>query len=308
VTTPKETHEAFFLANLACDRLRKLAKSRNRKPFSLRVDFWGPHLPYFATQEFADMYNPAEIPEYGSFRDDLKTKPEIYRSEAGLGLNKDGKLIVPNPLPWSEWRKVLARNYAQTTLIDAAGGLILDALDALGLSENTIVVWTTDHGDALACHGGHTDKSSYMPEEMVRIPLAIRYPGRIPPGQVINRLVSNIDLAPTLLNAAGTAFEDKIDGMSLLPLCMGENDSWREDLLCETHGHYEYHVGRLVVTDRYKYVANKGQMDECYDLREDPFELNNLIDDPDYADTLSDLRARLARWQRETNDKETVLK
>ena len=307
VTTPKETHEAFFLANLACDKLRELAKSRNKKPFSLRVDFWGPHLPYFVTQEFADMYDPAEIPEYGNFRDDLRTKPEIYRSEAGLGLNKDGKLIVPNPLPWSEWQKVLARNYAHTTMIDGAGGMVLDTLDELGLSKNTIVVWTTDHGDAVACHGGHTDKSSYMPEEMVRIPLAIRYPGRIPPGQVMDRLVSNIDIAPTLLDAAGTAFEDKIDGKSLLPLSTSESDSWREDLMCETHGHYEYHVGRLLVTDRYKYVANKGQMDELYDLESDPYELKNRINASPYRDILTDLRARLATWQRRTEDKETSI-
>ena len=305
--TPAETHEAFFLANLACDRLRELADSRNNEPFALRVDFWGPHQPYFPTQQFADMYNPEEIPEYGSFRDDLKGKPEIYRSEGNFPLHKDRKLIIPNPLPWSEWQKVLARCYAQITMIDAAGGLILDTLDELGLAENTFVVWTTDHGDAVACHGGHFDKRSYMPEEMVRIPMAIRFPGRIPPGQRSHHLVSNLDIAPTLLDAGGTSFGDAVHGSSLLPICAGENAEWRDDLMCETHGHGENHIGRLVITDRHKYVANKGQMDELYDLQGDPYEMRNLMDAPEYSDILSDLKARLLEWQHRTKDDQPVV-
>jgi len=305
--TPLDTHEAFFLANLACQKLRQLARRRDARPFHLRVDFWGPHQPYFPTPQFAEMYNPRDIGEYGNFRDDLADKPEVYRSENNAPLNKDGKLIVPNPLPWSVWQEVLARCYAQVTLVDAAGGIILDALDELGLSDNTLVIWTTDHGDAVACHGGHFDKRSYMPEEMVRVPTAIRWPGRIVSGKVTDALVSNIDIAPTILAAAGAGFSKNVDGRNLLPLCANPAGSLREDLMCETHGHGEDHVGRLVVTDRYKYVANKAQMDELYDLAADAYELNNLVDDPGYADRLADMRARLSRWQSDTNDKEKDL-
>jgi arylsulfatase A-like enzyme len=305
--TPKETHEAFFLASLACERLRVLAEARDGRPFALRVDFWGPHQPYFPTQEFANLYEPGEIPEYGSFHDDLANKPEIYRSENNVPLSRDGKLIVPNPLPWSEWQKVLARCYAQVTLVDKAGGMILDTLDELGLADNTLVVWTTDHGDALACHGGHFDKRSYMPEEMVRIPMAIRFPGRIAPAQKSNRLVSNLDVAPSLLDAAGTGFRAEVHGRSLLPLCTGEATHWREDLMSETHGHGENHLGRAVVTDRYKYVANQGQMDELYRLESDPCELVSLVDDPRYDGVVADMRARLSQWQRRTEDTATVL-
>ena len=124
--TPKETHEAFFLANLACDKLRELASSKDGRPFALRVDFWGPHQPYFPSQEFADMYNPEDILEYGNFGDDLKNKPEIYRFELNIPLNEEGRLIVPNPLPWSEWQKVLARAYASITMNDAAVAITQD--------------------------------------------------------------------------------------------------------------------------------------------------------------------------------------
>jgi arylsulfatase A-like enzyme len=300
--TPDDTHEAFFLANLACERLEQLASSRDKRPFALRVDFWGPHQPYFPTQRFADIYRPEEIPEYGNFRDDLSGKPEIYRSEGNEPLHEKGKLRVPNPLPWSEWQKVAARAYAQITLVDEAGGRILDALDRLGLAENTLVLWTTDHGDGLACHGGHFDKRSYMPEEMVRVPLALRFPGRIAAGQKTDALASNIDLAPTFLDAAGLAFEAPADGRSLLPLAAGSGRGWREDLVCETHGHMEEHIGRLVVTGRWKYVANRGQLDELYDLEKDPYELRNLAGDAGHAAVVRDMKARLASWRAKSGD------
>ncbi|NVM55065.1 MAG: sulfatase-like hydrolase/transferase [Candidatus Helarchaeota archaeon] len=302
MTTPKETHEAFFLASLACNKLKDIVKSGSKKPFHLRVDFWGPHQPYFATQEFLDMYNPNDIPEYPSFRDDLKSKPEVYKFDTNYPLSKMRKILYPNPLPWSEWQKVIALNYAQQTLIDEAGGLILETLEDLELAENTIVVWSADHGDALACHGGHFDKAFYMPEEMVRIPMAIRYPNMIKPGQKSGKLVSNIDIAPTFLDVAGTSFGDSIDGESLLPVCLGNDNNWREELMVQTHGHLIPHLGRLVVTDRYKYVWNEGDMDELYDLKEDPFEMKNLSKIEKYSKVLLDMKNRLKIVRKKSGD------
>ena len=305
MTTPKETHEAFFLASLACDKLREIAEAGNKKPFHLRVDFWGPHQPYFATQEFLDLYNPKDIPEHPSFRDNLNDKPEIYKSDINYPISKNNKLIYPNPLPWTEWQKVLALNYAQQTLIDEAGGKILDTLDELGLADNTMIFWSTDHGDSVGCHGGHFDKDAFMPEEMVCIPMAIRYPDVIPAGQISNKLVSNIDLAPTFLDAAGISFNDPVDGQSLLPLCTQQDIEWREDLMCETHGHYIVHAGRLIVTDRYKYVWNDDDMDELYDLKKDPFELKNLINNNEQTDLIINMKTRLEKWRQKTGDKIT---
>jgi len=307
VTTPPDTHEAFYLANLACDRLRTLAASNDDTPFALRVDFWGPHQPYFTTQEYADRYRPEDIPEYPSFRDDLKNKPEIYKSETNYGISRDKKIIQPNPLPWSEWQKVMQLCYGQISLVDDAGGRILDTLDELGLTDNTIVIWASDHGDAVACHGGHFDKKSYMPEEMVRIPMAVRYPKEIPAGQVSQALVSNIDLAPTFLDAAGTEFTEAADGRSLLSLARGEDADWRQSLMCETHGHLEDHLGRLVVTDQYKFVGNRDDMDELYDLHADPYEMDNLIDDSDQQGTLTDMKSELRGLQERSGDSAEVV-
>jgi arylsulfatase A-like enzyme len=303
--TPKETHEAFFLASCACDQLRASARTGER--FAMRVDFWGPHHPHFPTAEFASRYDPTTIPEYPSFHDQLTDKPEIYRTEQWKPLGRDNRLIQPSPLPWSEWQKVIARAYANITMIDVAGGLILDALDQLGLADDTFVIWGADHGDALACHGGHFDKGSYLCEEVLRVPLAVRWPGRIRPGQTCERLVSLLDVGPTFLDLAGTRFAHRTDGTSLLGLCTGAGDGWRDDLMCETHGYGDDVAGRAVVTDRYKYTATTGQLHELYDLREDPYELVNLIDDPAHGAVRAELRDRLSEWQRRTHDDQDVL-
>lgn len=305
-TTPRETHESFFLASLACDRLDQLAAS-SEEPFHLRVDFWGPHQPHFPTREYAAMYDPEDIPEYGNFREDFSTKPEYYRHDPNKPIsNEDDLLIQPNPLNWGEWQHIIARAFAHITMIDDAAGMILNKLEELGLAENTMVMWTGDHGDALASHGGHFDKGSYMTEEVIRVPLAIRWPGRIEPGQVLDEFVSGVDIAPTILDAAGTGFINPVDGTSFLPLFQEPAPKWREDLLVETYGHGfgTREIGRLVLWKDYKYVHFQNYGPELYDLQADPYELHNIINHPDLQDTVRELSARLQRLLDETGDKD----
>ena len=301
--TPSATHEAFFLANLAREKLAELASSGDDRPFSLRVDFWGPHQPYFPSQEFADLYDPSSIPVYPNYDDSLEDKPAVYLSEGNRRIGKDGKLIRPNPVPWPEWQLILARAYAQITLVDAAAGIVLDALEEFGFAENTMVLWTTDHGDALACHGGHFDKRSYMPEEMIRVPMALRFPGRVAPGQHRRELVNNVDVGPTILDAAGAKFPHEPDGRSLLGLVGdGASSSWRTSVVTETFGHAEDVVGRALVRDRYKYVWYSGFGEELYDLVVDPYEMHNLVKDPAHHRMLEEMRSELQAWRVEHAD------
>lgn len=200
---------------------------------------------------------------------------------------------------------MIARAYAQITMMDAAAGKILDAIKEHGFEENTIVIWTTDHGDALACHGGHFDKRSYMPEEMLRVPMAVRFPGKMPEGLVSNALVSNLDVAPTMLDAAGSAFKKDVDGNSLLKIREGNDVNFRDYFVCETHGHLEKHLGRAVITQRYKYIYNDSQIEELYDLCLDPYEMNNLYKDKAMSDILQKMRHLLKQWAQNTGD--TVL-
>lgn len=310
--TPKETHESYFLATLACEQLEKLAKDQGEKPFSLRVDFWGPHQPHFPTQEFLDRYpmESFDLPEYGNFRSALEGKPETYFRERSTPFGKDDKLIIPSPVTWEEWKEIIRRCFAHITMVDAAGGMILDKLKELGLEENTLIIWTTDHGDALACHGGHFDKASFLSEEVMRIPCAMKWKGVISPGQVRRELISTVDYPVTILDAAGTGFtKNKVHGRSLLPLVTGTSDAWADDLMSETfgHGYGDECDSRMVVHNEYKYIATKGQKTELYDLKKDPYELKNLADDPDFAVVRKDMEQRLLAWQERTEDPVEVM-
>lgn len=304
MTTPKETHEAFFLANLAKETLASLSENPSDAPFSLRVDFWGPHQPYFPTADFAAQYRPQEIGLPLSLRENVYTnnKPAIYAVEHNRGLNENGKILYPTALGEDDWRHILARCYAQISLVDAAAGIILDALEAYGLAENTLVIMATDHGDAVACHGGHFDKASYMPEEMIRIPMALRYPGVVAPGQVSRHFVSNLDIGPTILDAVGLAYPQPVDGASLLAIGRDAAAPWRAFGVAETHGHFGHHIGRAVITEPYKYIYNEGDLDELYNLQTDPSELDNLAVKAEYEDTLARMRGLLRGWANETGD------
>ena len=310
--TPKETHESFFLATLACEQLEKLAKSESEQPFSLRVDFWGPHQPHFPTQEFLDLYPKADfvLPEYGSYRNRLQGKPGAYYRERSSPFGKDDQLIIPSAVNWDEWTEIIRHAFAHITMLDAAGGMIVDKLKELGLDKNTMIIWTTDHGDALASQGGHFDKGSYMSEEVMRIPCAVKWDGVIPAGQVRDELISTIDYPVTILDAAGTAFtKNKVHGRSLLPLLTGKTDQWEDDLMAETfgHGYGEDINSRMLVHGDYKLIANKESIAELYNLRTDPFELHNLYEDPAFADVRADLENRLRVWQKRTDDPVEVL-
>ncbi len=303
----KEGHEAYFLANTACKQIQELAKNPDQA-FCLRIDFWGPHQPYLPTQEFADMYPPENIPVYGNYRDNLDNKPDTYKWEAAKGLGENERLIQPSSLPLDKWKRTLSRCYGHITMVDDAAGRIIRALEEHSLMENTIIIWTCDHGDAIMCHGGHFDKDAYMPEELLRIPLCLYDPKQEVTG-INNSLVSNIDIAPTILDAAGIKPNDidfPMDGRSLLDLSRKATVSWRDSLLCETYGHHYPHLGKVVIKGQWKYVYNENQMDELYDLDKDPYELDNRIGESMWAQKVKEMKEELLLLQKETHDKDLL--
>lgn len=304
--TSKESHEAFFLANLACDQLEAIARDPDpEQPFCLNVHFWGPHQPFFPTQEYADLYTAEEIGVYPSFNDRLEGQPDVFRMEASRPLTSDGTWIdIPSALPWSEWQQILARCYGHISMIDAAGGRIVDKVKELGLDENTLIVWTTDHGDALASHGGHFDKDSHMSEEVMRVPLALRWPQEIEGHQRDDSLVFTCDVTATIVDAAGVELSNRIDGRSLLPRARKEGGGWRTSLMCESYGHGygTTIISRMVVDNRYKYVAIENDLEQLYDLKEDPFEMHNLAAVSSYASLKEHMRDLIREHQEESKD------
>ena len=304
--TPKETHEAFFLAELACEKLEELAASPSEQPFSLRVDFWGPHQPYFPTQESVDWYKAEDIPEYPSFCDDLSGKPEVYWREDNTPMGRNDRLLVPNPMPWTQWQKVLQKCYAQISLVDAAGGKIIRKLKELGMYEDCLIIWTTDHGDAVASHGGHFDKRSYLSEEMLRIPLAMRYSGVLPQGIQIKEAVSNTSLAPTMLAAAGLHFEQPVDGENLIEKVLSPEPPKEAYMVSESYGHMEKHFALAISDGEWKYVYNRGQLGELYCLSKDPYEMKNLIQDEAYKDQRQRIKKLLLQWAQKHENQDAL--
>jgi arylsulfatase A-like enzyme len=294
---PPEAHEEFFTAYLAIEQLRALAQ--RDQPWSLVASFWGPHQPYYPTAPFAGLVDPRGIPEYPTFRDDYAGNRPL-RHFLQRDLHHGSAARWPD---WSTWQEVLARCYEQILQTDAAIGRILDALDELGQAENTLVLYVADHGDAIASHGGLWDKASTYIEEVARIPLVVRWPAGFAGGRVTNRLVSNLDVTATMLAAAGIAVPPTLHSRNLLPLCQDPAGAgWPDHVVCEHNGHGEDILQRIVVTDRYKYVAALYDKDELYDLEVDPYELRNLVDEPDYADVGRELRTRLIEHMERVRD------
>lgn len=289
LTTPLETHEAFFLAHLASDWLADVASQD--APFFLRFDPWGPHHPFYVAEPYANSINPADLPEYPSFSSTLEHRP-INHQELLAYRIREGR--SPH---WEDWQPILARCHEHSTLVDAAVGRVVDALERLNLLDNTLIIYTTDHGGALGSNGGLVDKGWMMTDETVRIPMAIKWPDKITKGTTTDKFVTNLDLVPTVLQAAGAEMPSPIDGTSLLALSQHPDEvAWREDVMLEHHGHYrEHHFQRQLRYANYKYVAHLDDRHELYDLSRDPYELDNLVDAPPMQNVLMDMRQRLYR-------------
>ena len=195
------------------------------------------------------------------------------------------------------------------TSVDENTGRLLDYLDEHNLTENTLVVYTSDQGFYLGEHGWFDKR--FMYEESFRMPLMMRLPSRIKKGQV-DQLVQNIDFAPTFLDLAEVEIPGEMQGESLLPLLEGQKpDDWRESIY---YHYYEYpgphsvkrHYG--IRTERYKLIHFYNNIDqwELYDLQEDPAEINNLFGQKAYEELTEDLFIQMIALQKQYNDTTAV--
>jgi arylsulfatase A-like enzyme len=220
--------------------------------------------------------------------------------------------FAANPPKGSELSRWKYQRYIKDYLrcvaaIDDNLGRLLDRLDELELSDNTIVIYTSDQGFFLGEHGWYDKR--FMYEESMRTPLIIRYPEAIAAGQVADALVVNLDTAPTILDYAGVPVPTEMQGRSLRPLTLGHTPTdWRQGVY---YRYYEYPQGWHTVrphygirTDRYKLMHFYGELNvwELYDLERDPHELMNVYGDPDYAEIAAELLGQLEDLQHEFGD------
>ena len=296
---PVEATVPYFLGEYSIELLRQFAEQRQSsgQPFLLWCNFWGPHTPYFCVEPYASMYDPHEIPPWLNYADPLEGKPALHRRflEAEFETSTQG--------PWEKWQPVVAKYWGRVTQIDAQIGRILEAIDRLGLAQDTVVIFTTDHGDSIGQHGGLFDKGPFMYEEVYHVPLIVRWPGHVTPDSRDENFVSLLDLMPTMLDLAGVPAPANVDGRSILPLLVGQDsESWPDYLVAEWHGHRFLYSQRMIRWRHYKYVFNPGDVDELYDLDVDPHELHNRIDDQEYQDLREHLQARLLQHLTDSRD------
>jgi len=274
VASPLELaqHEDSFVADATIEFLQ----SRDRKkPFFFWASFPGPHLPLDPIAPWDTMYDPAEIPLPVIDPLELENKPPEQRAfqqntdrDTGLG---DYRRVTGDP---ALLRRFLSHYWGKISMVDHLIGRITSALAELGDTNDTVIVFTSDHGD-FAGHHGLMFKSAFMYDDLLHVPLIISAPGRWEP-QTIDAFVEEIDLPRTFLSLASVEPTRPMQGDSLLPLLDGECESQKDVVYAEAVNQ------RMIRTADWKLVHYAGRpYGEVYNLAEDPEELVNLYDDPD---------------------------
>ncbi|WP_248926135.1 sulfatase-like hydrolase/transferase [Paenibacillus hamazuiensis] len=281
-----EQSRTHWLSSQAVRRIHAFAKER--KPWHLQVHFPEPHLPCRPSSPFSEMYSPADIPEWHNFKESFAGKPYIQKQQL-YNWGIEG-------YTWQDWSEIVARYYAVISQMDDAVGHILQALEDANQAEHTIVVFTADHGDMCGAHR-MMDKHYILYDDVVKVPLIVRWPGMVRNGTVCDRFVCNmLDLPPTLLEAAGRmpASAD-FHGRSLLPLLQGAPvPDWREEAVATYNGQqFGLYTQRMIRTNEWKYIWNTTDTDELYHLEDDPGELVNRIGDSSCRNVVAELRTRL---------------
>jgi arylsulfatase A-like enzyme len=208
--------------------------------------------------------------------------------------------------------QTMVRRYCECLLaVDESLGRILQYLDESGLSGSTIVIYMGDNGFSMGEHG-LTDKRHFY-EESARVPFLICCPGLLPEGSVCQKMIQNIDVAPTIMAFAGIEIPEQMDGLSIIPILAGKHTAWRDRIFYEYYWEFDFPQTPTmhgIRTDRFKLIRYHGIWDtnEFYDLENDPYEMKNLILEPEYQDTIRKLTSEIYDWLEDTDGMNIPLK
>ena len=198
----------------------------------------------------------------------------------------------------------MAAYYAAMTAVDEQVGRLMKALDDAGRAEDTIVLFTSDHGDMLGSHGQRLKRKPW--EESIRVPGIVRFPAKIKPGRSTEALLTHVDLAPTLLSLCGLTVPGEMQGSDLSGVMLGTTDRGPDSAFFQIFvpfgGDTTPHPWRGIRTDRHMYARTQEGPWLLYDLEHDPFEMKNLALDPAHAELRDRMDARLAGWMEKTGD------
>lgn len=301
------------------------------RPFCLMYHHKAPHRAWEPDEKHAHLYLNEEIPEPETLYDDYAGRASAAAAaEMRVGIHMDQidlKSTINYDLPENELRKWAYQRYIKDYLrviasIDDNVGRVLDYLDETGLAENTIVIYTSDQGFFLGDHGWYDKR--FMYEESLRMPFIIRYPQEIAPDSVNDNMILNVDFAPLFLDLAGVEIPEEMQGRSFRPLLQGETPiGWRQAMyyrywMHKAHHNVYAHYGIRTLQHKLIYyyadaLEQAGTVDEAYepewelfDLARDPYELNNVYSNPDYATIVTELTDELHRLQVHVGDERYV--
>jgi arylsulfatase A-like enzyme len=318
---PYEFTPTFWTGMQTVQLLREFCASP--KPFFLHTSFFKPHSPHVVPSPYDTMYDGITIPLPGAVTlDDIRKLPLPVQKQIGRSAIYD---IDRVRLQW-----IYRSYYAAVSMVDHQVGLILDELERSGKAENTIIVFATDHGDQLGEHG--LEGKNVLFEASVHIPMMVRFPNRVIPGQY-SQLIGAVDVLPTLLDLCGLTIPENVQGETLVPLISGSQDRYtpREAIFCENIipevfappnriGAKSYHPfvpgkgvegilhpdTKMIRTQRWKLNYYPTCDGELYDLENDPGENRNLWADPSCAEVVRTLRNAILDWLIEADENDQI--
>ena len=299
-TLPEEFHYNTWITERSCARIDKCLAEE--QPFFLWASYFDPHPSYLVPEPWASMYDPAKLtvpdvvpgehdtnPEH--FRKSQEEKPDFsnWQEIGGHGLHG----CHSHRTTHEERARALATYYGMMSCLDHYIGKLLDHLDATGAAENTLVVFTTDHGHLFGQHGLQA-KGPFLYEDLIRVPMIAAWPEHIPAGVRSRALQSLVDLPVTSLAIAGLKKHPWMTGIDETAVWTGQTPALRDSVIVEHHHQPTTIHIRTYVDARYKItVYFKSDEGELFDLQEDPGELRNLWKDPAAKELKSTLLLRL---------------
>ena len=329
----EKTHKGYTTDIITDFSLEWLQDRDKARPFFMMCHHKAPHRPWDSDAKHADLFEDEDVPMPDNFFDDYENRSNAAKDAKmrvfGHMTERDLKIDTLGPPPEGLSEEELAnwqyQRYIKEYLrcvasIDDNVGRMLDYLDAEGIADDTIVIYTSDQGFFLGDHGWYDKR--FMYEESLRMPFLVRYPREIQPGSSCDAMALNIDFAETWLDYAGLPIPEDMQGTSLRPLFNDDTpDDWRTSMYYRywmhlTHHYVPAHYG--IRTDRYKLIyyygealGTTGSIDEpkapeweLFDLEKDPNEMCSVYDDPAYADIVTELTAELYRLKAEAGDEE----
>ena len=281
--------EDFMDSYIGRQGVRFLEEYDRDEPFALFIGFGGPHEPWDAPGEYAEMYDPAETPPRIG-----PAEPGDWVPERAAEWQRSGR---NEAMTEDDIRRIRANYCGKIALLDGWFGRIFAACEEKGLMDELLVVFWSDHGEMAGDH--HLVHKSRFFESALRVPLIFRWPGHIPAGKTSSALAETIDIMPTILEALGAEPRRPCMGESLWPVLRDPSKTLREAVLSEVERGGKRNM--MVRTERYKYaVHDDGEGYMLYDLQEDPEERDNLIGRPDCGNIEAEMRDRLLRRLCET--------